>query len=540
MIEKLISFLEKNPNLQQDAIEIFAESRKISSLLLEKDDGVNILQKKKNEIYLAEIKRINKIFADNALQIVYVKGLVNAICLYDNIGIRKQVDIDAIVPFEQREQALKLLVESGYAYDEIEYFHKEFASQKYYVNFCDLSKKYDSDILPEIALDLHFFSTENVEHNAFKHIRTINYNDVDIHALNVYEDLLWQIEHFCFDYFSDFLELIKGRFVRPVFPKLRSLHDIALILNQHSKSINWNILKSKIQNSNLYIRVKFCFNMINHIYGAIIPESFLLWLNSSDIIESQKIINYYDNCLISLNDTPINDLIFCNSLYETKILMHKIRRNKQKMKCTRLEGLRHDTSVAVLLDELSSEYKNAYGTYYKDGTLPTKANNIRATVNSCWNESHVYFTFDIEYSSIVLRSPAESINAFGPKIDIILNTFLNGSDVSEGSKKHHQFRCFLCEDSDDIPIRFINHKKEYFLDDTRDFILSFEHKDNEYHFKIGIPWSRLSIIPQKGMSIAFDFVIWHVYNDTAATAYSWSNPTEHKFNMLEYGDLILA
>lgn len=451
------------------------------------------------------------------------------------------MDIDAIVPYKQREQVLNLLVELGYAYDAIEYFHKEFASQKYYVNFCDLSKKHDSDILPEIALDLHFFSTENVEHNVFKHIRTINYNDIDIHALNVYEDLLWQIEHFCFDYFSDFLELIKGRFVMPIFPRLRSLHDIALIVNKCSKSLNWNVFKDKIQDSKMYIRAKFCFNMINHIYGAIIPENFLLWLNNPEIIKSQKVINYYDNCLLSLGDIPMNDLIFCNTLSETKKLMHKIKRNKQKMKCTRLElkDLRYDRSMAILLDESSSGYKNAYGTYYKDGTLPTKANNIRANVNSCWNEGHIYFTFDVEYSSIVLKSSAESIDALGPKIDVILNTFLNGSDVFEGSKKHHQFRCFICKDSDDILIKVINHKEEYFLNDTRDFILSLEHKDNKYHFKIGIPWSRLSIIPQKGMSVAFDFVIWHVYNDDAATAYSWSNPTEHNFNMLEYGNLIL-
>ncbi|PEA20185.1 Renal dipeptidase [Bacillus cereus] len=70
-------------------------------------------------LYLGgEIERISKMFHENSIRLLFLKGPVLAVDLYKDISFRTSSDIDLIVPLNDLEKVGQLLVDDGYVKDD--------------------------------------------------------------------------------------------------------------------------------------------------------------------------------------------------------------------------------------------------------------------------------------------------------------------------------------------------------------------------------------------------------------------------------------
>jgi hypothetical protein len=66
----------------------------------------------------AEMERVSKLFSENKIRTLFLKGPVLAQKLYGDISLRTSGDLDFLIPIQHLEQAEKILVDIGYVKDD--------------------------------------------------------------------------------------------------------------------------------------------------------------------------------------------------------------------------------------------------------------------------------------------------------------------------------------------------------------------------------------------------------------------------------------
>jgi hypothetical protein len=66
----------------------------------------------------AEIEKINKLFSDRGMRLLFLKGPILAQSLYGDVSLRTSSDLDFIIPMEQLQKSEEILMEQGYKKDD--------------------------------------------------------------------------------------------------------------------------------------------------------------------------------------------------------------------------------------------------------------------------------------------------------------------------------------------------------------------------------------------------------------------------------------
>jgi hypothetical protein len=181
----------------------------------------------RNLLFFHELRKLLKVFTDNNVPVVLLKGAALAEELYGNIALRPLRDLDILVRVEDRRSLVKLLEPLNYQLKEFEVHD---AATFEYEN----ELKFVKPGSPETYLDLHWSLIDSmyyqhvVETDWFwKTAVPVRVEDTETRVLGHEAQILHLCSHLAIHHAN------KG---------LLWFHDIALLIQTYEANIDWNLL----------------------------------------------------------------------------------------------------------------------------------------------------------------------------------------------------------------------------------------------------------------------------------------------------------
>lgn len=104
---------------------------------LEKEYKMNILKM----LHLSgEMEKISKLFTDNGIQVIFLKGPVVAYNLYGDISLRTSKDLDILIQINDLEKAENLLLSFGYRREGIQNILNDWKWKHYHITYFNSQK----------------------------------------------------------------------------------------------------------------------------------------------------------------------------------------------------------------------------------------------------------------------------------------------------------------------------------------------------------------------------------------------------------------
>ena len=213
---------------------------------------------------------IIKLFNDNNIDYILVKGITVFWHLYDDETLRAVSDLDFLIRRDHYHKLSKLLEDRGFYYPRNEFaaMNLIITREEFESGGCEIS--FVKDTFPfKTSIDVHFDLSgfkkmQSVMHllypmskfDWFGNTRTIEINNCSVTCLNFEMSLLHMIYHFS---------------IHHSFMGLKWLLDICQMIVKHNDVIDWDKFYKTVENANIKRLVGISLGMVNEITGV---ESF--------------------------------------------------------------------------------------------------------------------------------------------------------------------------------------------------------------------------------------------------------------------------
>jgi len=290
-------------------------------VLREKKNILLLKQKRRNKIYLREIKQLASLAEKEGLMLIFLKGILLAKELYVDSDIRLSEDIDILIDKKKELEYRSLLSRLGYetkGNQDISISHIVYTKQ-----LADITVQVEVHgyIMnpPSLFLDFSdlFFCNINkicYENNEFSVLDT-EYNLVYL-TLNFYKSLP-------LGYFENSL------YKKKTTINLSKLHDLALMIT--TQRINWEKVIYLCESIEVPRFVYQTLIFLNEIYENIVPGEVLhrlLYSNAGDYISEKKLERWgegkflwiFQKICYKLHECKLQQLITSDFPYSFKLL----------------------------------------------------------------------------------------------------------------------------------------------------------------------------------------------------------------------------
>lgn len=243
-------------------------------------------QKKKNNVFLEEIKALMEFCNRKGLKPVFLKGIFLAADIYPQISQRNFDDIDILIEIPEFLEYDSFLKEKGYSYcdpfREIPRNEEAYSEILKKDHVC-YRKKVDSVY---VTIELHgnlindggLFEDNTVEF--LNHTEKKHFLDMDVLLLKAEHNLIFLALHF-------FKHLPVAYFDKLIFAKhtyinLTNLYDIALLVDKYREILDWKLVLQIAYQMKVGKYVYFVAKKVNDIFGNVFSGEFmdelkLLW-----------------------------------------------------------------------------------------------------------------------------------------------------------------------------------------------------------------------------------------------------------------------
>lgn len=242
------------------------------------------LKIKQSQRYFAmqvAIQEILKGCEEKQLKPVFMKGILLALDIYEDIGMRKCGDIDVLIEIEHFSEFNKILENLGYEHDfpaSFERCSREFRNHhiKYQkkINNIELLAEVHSSIVNPVGLfrcEPRWFilNTRQVEQLGIKAcVLGIEYNLIAL--------MLHFFKHLPMDYFQNMMSK------KDVFVDISNLHDIALFLYKYHDMVNWDLIIEICIQMMIVKYIVAVARYVNEIYGELFSNEFISKLSKNE------------------------------------------------------------------------------------------------------------------------------------------------------------------------------------------------------------------------------------------------------------------
>lgn len=216
-----------------------------------------------NLYFEQEFLRLNRIFIEQDLIMVPIKGLALSEDIYKQYPFRPMVDMDILVPGEGLKKAEALLIKSGYS----RYIEK--GSESYWKNKnCNIPfKKNGTKCILELhfALDLERFS-RNILPDLWKRLSSLDINETKIKLLSP-EDTLFS------------LALHQRRFGKRLC--LKNTLDVGLLINKYQDNFDWDYILREARSGRMRSTIFFVLFQAKILLDIAVPQTVWKGLKAS-------------------------------------------------------------------------------------------------------------------------------------------------------------------------------------------------------------------------------------------------------------------
>jgi hypothetical protein len=196
----------------------------VPSAVREKFKGIYIDNLARNERLLYEALEAIKLFKDNGITLIALKGLALINDVYDDIALRPMVDIDLLVKREDISRAADLLSELGYSH-EMPCREKRYFDRQHLPQFLK-NKKTRIELHYNIVSAKSPFKIDIS--GLWQRLRLVKLKNIEMHVFS-YEDLLL---HLC----------IHASFHHKFITNFVPFCDIAKLLNTPLNQFDWQVV----------------------------------------------------------------------------------------------------------------------------------------------------------------------------------------------------------------------------------------------------------------------------------------------------------
>lgn len=211
-----------------------------------------------------------KDFNEADIEVIVVKGIPLSLNIYDNLAVRPMYDVDILVPFSKKMEAIKLLRKKGFTPDDERIL-------EYSLNYGKgMGFKNESGV----ELDLHWRplpdSILNSDPNDFwDKVRPINILNTQALAMSPEDELLCTIVH--------------GMRRNPL-PPIRWVTDAVTIIRKSDVEIDWDRFLTYTTRYKVVIQVKKGLEYLVQNFDLHIPEQVITKLKSIQPTYAEKVV----------------------------------------------------------------------------------------------------------------------------------------------------------------------------------------------------------------------------------------------------------
>ncbi len=221
---------------------------------------------KMNMVRNRELAEVAKLFVEERIPYVLVKGVALSRLLYDDDSLRQCSDIDLLVKEPDLHKAFHVLKKVGYIQDlemspnadEAELLDEPVNKFFEDVHEIQCVKRISENV--RVSLEIKrcssaFWDSDNSVF--FDHVSTIRVNDMDV----VTSDLLFSFLHLCGNFYENFetpAAIIGGG-------SLRDMLDVFLFWDKYHNQLDWQTLRDVSDEMKAYHKIKYTLSCLNEI-----------------------------------------------------------------------------------------------------------------------------------------------------------------------------------------------------------------------------------------------------------------------------------
>lgn len=211
----------------------------------------------KNQVLLNRLVDVVRLFRENNIDLLVIKGAPISLLYYENSGSRQMYDLDILVHPDDAVRAIRLLESAGW---------EMLVSPSYDLNSSCLSANYATHLKDDngIELDLHWFATKSCRFRSA---------DSNFWTRSVPVEMKGEIAK-TLDATGHLLHICVHGVASHNTSALRWVTD-ALIILKADANIDWSYLEAEINRRQLYRLMEEALRYLRDVFGAPIPDDML-------------------------------------------------------------------------------------------------------------------------------------------------------------------------------------------------------------------------------------------------------------------------
>lgn len=269
-------------------------------------------------------------FSKAGLEVLVLKGMVLASCLYHDYGVRSFSDLDILVKPRDIQKIHKVLKEQGYIQGEYDFKNDklvpcpektilERATELQHESpFFKIERSAPIPIplsveihcRLETVFDRFVFETEPL----FDRKRKYSLNKMEVYSLSN-EDMLMHLCYHNYWHTQSVQDIYKHKDII-----LRQYMDIRLFIK--SNNINWNNITA-LRSSDIWLPISYSLYFCHKIFEDVLPESVLAYIDADFLEDEEK--NIYDRWITKRDEAR------CFGRFETDFLDRVFDMNRYEM-----------------------------------------------------------------------------------------------------------------------------------------------------------------------------------------------------------------
>ncbi|KIQ77601.1 hypothetical protein RW25_28470 [Bacillus sp. L_1B0_8] len=261
-------------------------------------------QSKEQFIY---ISKVTKLFEENQIEYILLKGISVAAEAYLDLGLRVSNDTDILVHHKDVDKAKRLLCDMGYVQGEYNVCTKELelANRKEIITAPMVSheiypltiKTEDTSIIEWHKIDLHFSvdlmtsnRTDNIVEDFLARRRKIKIESIEVYTSDVMDTLMF----LCIHLYKEAINISEVRGYKDLLMfKFGDIYNLINVIdgNQDEK-LDWESFIYRVKNYQLEKGIFYSLWSVNTVFGNVVPQHVLDSLQPDNLSYLNEV---YDN-----------------------------------------------------------------------------------------------------------------------------------------------------------------------------------------------------------------------------------------------------
>jgi hypothetical protein len=250
MVEQSVKHAVASLLYQQ--VKRFGPSFRVPPDVLERLRGIYLINAARNMRLYHELSNVLKMFNDEGIPVIVLKGMHIAEIVYENIGLRSMTDMDLLFRKQDLAIAQRRLIEAGY------YPHNNRLP-------LDIHWSIEHNIVPPLPID---------EEGLWQRAEASSIAGVEVLVLSREDLLLHLCLHLSFHHLFG-------------FAGVRTLYDIRETIRHYKTTMDWDELKGRAREWRAGNAIYLALLLAKELVSAEVPDSILATLKS-DYTDSHK------------------------------------------------------------------------------------------------------------------------------------------------------------------------------------------------------------------------------------------------------------